>query len=66
MKVDKKLLYIAMANACLDTADLQKKSSLPRPTLNNAIVGKTVRPKTIGSIAKALGVRVEDILLKEE
>ena len=51
-----------MANACLNSEDLAVKAELPRPTLNNAITGRSVRPATIGKIAKALGVPVEQIL----
>lgn len=63
--VDKQKLYLAMANACMNSSDLQKESQLPRPTINNVIVGRNVRPATIGKVAKALGVRVEEILLEE-
>lgn len=62
MKADKEKLRIAMANACMNTKDLQKATGMPRPTVNNVISGKAVRTKTIGSVAKALGVSVETIL----
>ena len=62
MKVNRKKLQLAMANACLNSEDLAVKAELPRPTLNNAITGRSVRPATIGKFAKALGVPVEQIL----
>lgn len=62
MKADRKKLEIAMANACMNTAELQIKADMPRPTINNVIVGRNVRPGTIGRIAKALGVDVTEIL----
>lgn len=62
MKVNRKKLQLAMANACLNSEDLAVKAEMPRPTLNNAITGRSVRPATIGKIAKALGVPVEQIL----
>ena len=62
MKLDKKKLMLAMANACMNTADIQAATGMPRPTLNGAISGKTIRPATAGKIAKALGVNVSDIL----
>ena len=62
MKVNRKKLQLAMANACLNSEDLAVKAELPRPTLNSAITGRSVRPATIGKIAKALGVPVEQIL----
>lgn len=46
----------------MDAEDLQKAADMPRPTLNNVICGKSVRPGTIGRIAKALGIDVTDIL----
>ena len=51
-----------MAKACMDSRDLAIAASLPRPTLNNAITGRNLRPATIGKIAKALNVPVEQIL----
>lgn len=62
MKVNKKKLELAMAKACLDSRDLALKAELPRPTLNNAITGRNLRPATIGKIARALNVSVESIL----
>lgn len=65
MKVNRNKLYLAMARKCMDTKDLVEKTGLPRPTINNAIVGKAVRPSTIGIISKALVVDVTDILEQE-
>lgn len=62
MKADKKKLEIAMANSCMNTSDLQTASGLPRPTINNVITGRNVRPATIGNIAKALNVDVTEII----
>lgn len=62
MKVNKKKLELAMAKACLNSRDLALIAELPRPTLNNAITGRNLRPATIGKIAKALNVPVEQIL----
>lgn len=62
MKVNRKKLELSMARACLSSDELAKKANLLRPTLNNAIVGKSVKPVTLGKIAKALGVDVTEIL----
>ncbi len=62
MKANRKKLEIAMAKACMNSEDVQKKSGIPRPTLNNVISGRNVRPGTIGKVAKALGVDVTAIL----
>ena len=62
MKANRKKLQIAMAQACMNTEDVQKVSELPRPTLNNVITGRNVRPGTLGRVAKALGCKVTEIL----
>lgn len=62
MKADRKKLELAMTRVCMDTKDLAEAAQLPRPTLNNAIVGKGVRPSTLGRIAKALGVDPTEIM----
>lgn len=66
MKVSKQKLFIAMARACMDSADLAKASGMPRPTVNNAITGRNVRPATVGKIAKALCVDPAEIVAVEE
>ena len=65
MKADRKKLERAMARACMNTEDLCTKAAMPRPTVNNVITGKSVRPGTFGRIAVALGVDVTDILADE-
>lgn len=62
MKVNRIKLEIAMARACMNSAELPSASGLPRPTVQNAVVGKSVRPATLGKIAKALGVDPTDII----
>lgn len=66
MKADRKKLELAMARACMDSADLPAAAGLPRPTVQNVIVGKSVRPATLGRVAKALGCDPSDIIAKEE
>ncbi|MBS6376681.1 MAG: helix-turn-helix domain-containing protein [Clostridium sp.] len=51
-----------MARACVNTDDLQRAAEMPRPTVNNVISGKSVRPATLGRIAKALKVDVTEII----
>ena len=62
MKADRTKLNLAMARACMSTSDVAKTAGMPRPSLNNAIMGKNVRPDTLGRIARALGVDVLDIV----
>lgn len=65
MKANRYKLEIAMANRCLNTADLVNLTKMPRPTVNNVITGRSVRPATIGKIARALEISVEDLIEKE-
>ena len=62
MKANSNAIKIAMARACMDTADLAKAAEMPRPTVNKVITGRSVRPGTLGRIARALGVDVTDIV----
>lgn len=62
MKVNKRKLELAMARACMNTADIQKATGMPRPTVNNVVSGKSVRPGTIGCVAKALSTDIVEII----
>lgn len=62
MKIDKRKLVLAMARLCMDSVDLETKTNLPRPTLNNAISGRGIRPSTLGKIAQALEVDPADLI----
>ena len=64
MKADRKKLELAMARACMNSADLPAAAGLPRSTVQNLVVGKSVRPATLGKVARALGVDPEDIIEK--
>lgn len=67
MKVNKKKLQLAMANACLNMDDLAEVAGVSRVSLTQYISGNTEpRTKTIGKIAKALNVPVESIVDLEE
>lgn len=61
-KANRKKLELAMARAQMNTDDLCKKAAMPRPTINNVITGRSVRPGTFGKVAAALGVDVTEIL----
>lgn len=66
MKANKKKVDIAMARACISLNELQEKAGMPLPTIKGVIYGKNVKPVTLGKVAKALGVEVEEILEEEE
>lgn len=65
MKLDKNKLRIAMARACMDVDDIIQAANMPRPTFNNAVQGRSVRPATLGRIARALGVDVTEIIKED-
>ena len=65
MKADKTKLQIAMARTRMNVEDLEEKCKMPRPTLNNVLRGRNVRPGTIGKVCYALGVDVTEILEDE-
>lgn len=63
MKINKQKLYIAMANACLNMDDLAAKAKVSRVSLTQYSSGTTEpRTKTLGKIAKALNVPVEQLI----
>ena len=65
MKTDRKKMMLCMANSCMNLSDLAEVSGLPYPTVKNVLYGRSVRTATIGKVAKALGVKVEDIVETE-
>lgn len=62
MRANREKLVVAMAWACMNTEDLAASAEMPRPTVNNVITGRSVRPGTLGKIARALGVDVTEIM----
>lgn len=62
MKANREKLNLAMARACMNTENLAEAAEMPRPTVNNVITGRSVRPGTLGRIARALGVDVTEIM----
>ena len=66
MIADTEKLRLAMARACMNPQDLAKAAEMPPQTVNGVLRGRSVRPATLGRIAKALGVDVTEILKKEE
>lgn len=65
MKADRNKLRLAMARACMNPQDLAKAAEMPPQTVNGVLRGRSVRPATIGRIAKALGVDVAEIVKEE-
>lgn len=67
MNLNKSKVELAMANACMNPYDLCKGAKITYQTYQR-IVSKesTCKPATIGKIAKALKVRVEELIVFDE
>lgn len=66
MIADRTRLTLAMARACMNAPEIAKAEKLPLQTVNNVLRGKSVRPITLGKVARALGVDVTELLAKED
>ena len=62
LKVNLTKLDVAMANACITTNELSNKANLNYSTLTRIKSGNPTTPATIGKIAKALDVKVEELI----
>lgn len=62
MKISIGKLEIALANACITTSELSKKTNLNYSTLTRIKSGMQAHPATVGKIAKALNVPVEELI----
>lgn len=63
MVADKYKVQIAMARACMTVNGIAEKADMPLQSVKNAVGGRrSVRPETIGRVAKVLQVDVTEIL----
>lgn len=65
MRADRNKLELAMARSCMSTEELVIKAEMPLSTVKNVITGRSVRPVTLGKMARALGVDPDYILAPE-
>lgn len=65
MKINVMKLNVAMAKACITTNELSNKAELNYSTLTRIKSGTQANPATIGKIAKALNVNVEELIETE-
>lgn len=66
MKANKKALLLAMARACVGRKEISEKAGMPEMTVKNVLNGRSVRPATLGKVARALGVDPLEIMEQEE
>lgn len=65
MILNSKKIEILIAQKCLTFEDITKKSNLNSYTINKMLKNpdSKIRLKTIGKLAKALDVRIEDLII---
>jgi len=67
MKIIKEAFNIALANSGMLLNELCETADVTPAAVNRILNGKRqARPQTVGKLAKALGVPVEEIVLREE
>lgn len=63
MKIDKQKFEIALANACMTSSKLSKASGISKFTITRMQSDDVeTQPVTVGKIAKALDVKVEELI----
>ena len=62
MVVNNSKLQIALASACMNPYDLCAKVGISYQTYRRISTGKRCKTATVGKIAKALNVQVQDII----
>ena len=66
LKIDKRKLDIAMAIKSYSSLELSQCSGISQVTITRIKNGfQNPRPETVGKIARALNVNVEDLIMKE-
>lgn len=62
MIIDNSKLQIALATSCMNPYDLCKNVNISYQTYRRITAGKNCKPATVGKIAKALDVSVENLI----
>lgn len=65
MKIDKRKLEMQRAKKCLQVKELATVAGVATTTIQNGYK-REIAPECVGKIARALGVDVEEIIVKEE
>lgn len=66
MKIDKKKLALAMANACINFKELCEKAGISEVGFRQIRAGtRNPKPATVGKIARALNVSVQEIIMED-
>ena len=62
MKIDENKMNLALARKCWNQRRLREYAVISSQTLRNIKAGKEVLPETAGTIARALGVDITELL----
>lgn len=64
MEINLYKFKLAIANALITTTDLAEKANVSRTLISNIVNGKKseVQPATVGKLARALDIKVEDLI----
>ena len=62
MKVDKRKINLAMMRACMNSTDVAAAAGIPAVTVRKIMTGYGTTHKTLGRIARALGVDPAELI----
>lgn len=65
MVTKRKRLRLEMMRCCLDSKTLATRAGVPVKAVYKALHGKSIRPVTVGKIAKALGIDPAELIEQE-
>ena len=65
MRPNKDVILLYMARRGMTQQELARASKVPPRTLNGVMACKSVRPKTLGKVAKALRVDPAELVIPE-
>lgn len=65
LKINNSALQIALANECINPYELCERTKIQYQTYRRLSNGFNCKPATVGKIARALNVNVEDLIMKE-
>ena len=65
MKANKTRLEMAMARECMNVHDIALIAGMPEQSVKNVLYGRSVKPRTLGKVCKALGIDPGEIIEME-
>ncbi|MFW2502385.1 helix-turn-helix domain-containing protein [Clostridium diolis] len=67
LRIDVKKIAIAQAKACLSISEISERTKLGKSTISKILNGiNNPSTKSLGLIAKALSVKIEDLLTDDK